>query len=412
LRSYSKPMDGNVTLTISTLAVVFSLAGMFLPMIQALFPRISLYTYYRQRTVRRLLAIIGAGLLIPAWINNLSAPPWILTGFLLFFWVASELILSPTKIIPPLDDPPALPSKDASLSDETQVLGIVVEGQPHAWPMGILIPHHIINETVHGRPVTAAYCPACRSGYVFDPVVDGQRLTFEPVSVRRRNMVMRDRETGTIWQHETGEALLGKHRGRFLEVLGGELSNWKTWRTEHPETTVCARPVGYRHPSPMGPVLERLLDHGPEHLVGPGLLGLDRRLDQHAFVAGVSIGDVAKAYPMELLQRRQIIRDQVGTHPIVIFYDKASDRVRCFLVDALSPEATLELGKNRLHERALGRAWDLSGKPMAGTTTALTPVRVQRQWWLAWSEYHPRSPIYEGGISKTAPSMPRSGPNA
>ena len=397
-----------MTLAIPILAIVFSLAGMLLPMSQALFPRISLYTYYRQRTVRRLLAIIGAGLLIPAWTNHLSTLPWILTGFLLFFWLASELILSPTKIIPPLDDPPALPGKHASLSDESQVLGIVVEGQPHAWPMGILIPHHIINETVHGKPVTAAYCPACRSGYVFDPVVDGQRLTFEPVSVRRRNMVMRDRETGTIWQHETGEALLGRYRGRILEVLGGELSNWKAWRTEHPETTACARPVGYRHPSPMGPVLERLLDHGPEHLVGPGLLGLDRRLDQHAFVAGVSIGDVARAYPMELLQRRQIIRDQVGTHPIVIFYDRASDRVRCFLVDALSPEATLELGKNRLHERALGLAWDLSGKPMAGTQGALTPVRVVRQWWLAWSEYHPRSPIYEGVLSNEVASMPRS----
>ena len=399
-------------LAISILAVGFSLAGLLLPAIQALFPRISLYTYYRQRTVRRLLAIIGAGLLVPAWINNQSTLPWIFTGFLLFCWLASELVLSPTKIIPPLDDPPALPGKDARLSDETQVLGIVVEGQPHAWPMGILIPHHIINETVHGKPVTAAYCPACRSGYVFDPVVDGQRLTFEPVSVRRRNMIMRDRETGTIWQHETGEALMGRHRGRILEVLGGELSNWKAWRTEHPETTICARPTGYRHPSPMGPVFERLLDHGPEHLVGPGLFGLDRRLGQHAFVAGVAIGDAAKAYPMELLQSRQILRDQVGTHPIVIFYDKASDRVRCFLADALSQEATLELGENRLQERALGLAWDLSGQPMAGTKTALTPVRVERQWWLAWSEYHPGNPIYEGDLSKEVLSMPRSRPNA
>jgi hypothetical protein len=100
---------------------------------------------------------------------------------------------------------------------------------------------------------------------------------------------------------------------------------------------------------------------------------------------------------MELLQSRQIIRDQVGAQPIVIFYDKASDRVRCFLVGALPQEATLELGENRLQERGLGLAWDLSGKPTAGTKTALTSVRVVRQWWLAWSEYHPRSPIYEGG---------------
>lgn len=275
-----------MTLALSILAILFSLSGLLLPPIQALFPRISLFTYYRQRAVRRLLAIVGVALIIPAWFDNPSTLTWILTGFVACLWLASELVLAPNKIIPPLDNPPALAGKDAAVPDETQVPGIVVDGRAHAWPMGILIPHHIINETVHGTPVAAAYCPACRSGYIFDPVVDGRRLTFEPVSVRRRNMVMRDRETGTIWQHETGEALMGKYRGKTLALLGGELSNWKAWRTEHPETTICVRSAGYRHPSPMGPVLEQLLDRGPEHIVGPGLSGLDRRLDQHAFSPG------------------------------------------------------------------------------------------------------------------------------
>ncbi len=192
-------------------------------MLQALFPRISLYTYYRQRLLRRILAITGLGFLIPVWILKPSTATWIVSGFVVFCWLVSELVLSPTKVIPPLDNPPALTGKDAMLPEDTQVLGVILEGRAHAWPMGILIPHHIINETVHGTPVTAAYCPACRSGYVFDPVVDGQRLTFEPVSVHRRNMIMRDRETGTIWQHETGEALMGKYRGKTLDLLGGAL---------------------------------------------------------------------------------------------------------------------------------------------------------------------------------------------
>jgi hypothetical protein len=383
-----------MTLALSLLALLFSLAGLLLPPIQALFPRISLYTYYRQRTVRRGLAILGAVLIFPAWIDNPSPLTWIITGFMLFFWLASELVLATNKLIPPLDNPPALPGKNADLPDETQVIGLVLEGQAHAWPMGILIPHHIINESVKGRPVAAAYCPACRSGYVFDPVVDGRRLTFEPVSVHRRNMIMRDRETGTIWQHETGEALMGKYRGKTLEVLGGELSNWKAWRTEHPETTVCARPKGYRHPSPLGPVFARLLDNGPKHIVGPGLSGLDRRLDQHAFIAGIAVDNHAKAYPMEVLQRRIVIRDQVGSHPVVIFYDASSDRVRCFSTGSLPLKAALEIQENRLRDPATGLAWDFSGKPTGGTKNALAPVPVQRQWWLAWSEYHPGSVIY------------------
>jgi len=372
-------------------AILFSLSGLLLPPIQALLPRISLYTYYRQRIVRRVLAMVGFVCVIPVWILGPSTSTWIVSGFIVFCWLVSELVLSPNKLIPPLDNPPAWPGKDAMLPDETQVLGIILDGQAHAWPMGILIPHHIINESVHGMPVTTAYCPACRSGYVFDPVVDGQRLTFEPVSVHRRNMIMRDRETGTIWQHETGEALMGKYQGKTLVILGGELSNWKAWRTEHPETTICVRPKGYRHPSPLGPVFERLLDHGPKHLVGPGLFGLDQRLDQHAFIAGITIGDIVKAYPMEVLQGCQIINDQVGNQSIVIFYDSSSDRVRCFSLDTLPQRTTLEIRENQLHDPVTNRSWNFSGKATAGTRDTLTPVRVQRQWWLAWSEYHPGS---------------------
>jgi len=387
-------------ITFSILAILVSLIGLLIPPIQALFPRISLYTYYRQRTVRRALAMAGIFLLIPVWIFEPSISGWIVSGFVIFIWLVSELVLVPNKVIPPIDNPPALPAKSAILPDETQVLGILLDGQAHAWPMGILTPHHIINESIHSRPVTAAYCPACRSGYIFDPVVEGQRLTFEPVSVHRRNMIMRDRETGTIWQHETGKALMGKYRGKTLEILGGELSNWRAWRTEHPETTICALPKGYRHPSPLGPVFERLLDHGPEHMVGPGLFGMDQRLEQHAFIAGIVIDEIATAYPMNILHSRLIIHDQVVKHPIVIFYDAPSDRVRCFSMDALPQGTNLEIHDNRLHDPGTGQAWDLSGKAVVGTKTALVPVRVQRQWWLAWSEYHPGSQVYAASSSK------------
>jgi hypothetical protein len=386
-----------MVITFPILAVLLSLAGLLIPPIQALFPRISLVTYTRQRLVRRALVLAGILFLIPTWFFEPFSSTWVASAFVLFFWLMSEFVLVPTKIIPPLDNPPAVPAVDAILADETQVLGIVLEGQAHAWPMGILIPHHIINESLHGKPLTAAYCPACRSGYIFDPLVEGQRLTFEPVSVRRRNMIMRDRETGTIWQHETGEALMGKYKGKTLAVLGGELSNWKTWRAEHPGTTVCVRPKGYRHPSPLGPVFERLLDHGPEHIVGPGLSGLDRRLGQHDFIAGIVIDTLATAYPLDVLKKRQVIHDQVGHRPLVIFYDAASDRVRCFSTDMLPQGTILELQPGRLVDPKTGQAWDLSGKGLTGTKSALNPLGVERKWWLAWSEYHPGSRVYTEG---------------
>jgi hypothetical protein len=383
-----------MTVLFSILAILSSLVGLLLPPIQALFPRISLFTYYRQRLVRRLLALTGLLLLIPVWILSPSLSTGILTLFFLFLWLVSEFVMTTGKLIPPLDDPPALPASLASLPAETQVMGIVLNGHAHAWPLGILIPHHIINDSIHATPVTAAYCPACRSGFVFDPIVQGQRLTFEPVSVRRRNMAMRDRETGTLWQHETGVALMGKYTGHTLPVLGGEFSNWKTWYAEHPDTTLCALPPGYRHPSPLGPIFARLLDHGPEHLVGPGLHGLDQRLPQHDFIAGIVVDGLAMAYPLELLKQLHLIHDRISDTSLVIFYDPASDRVRCFSTAALPPGTSFEFTPGLLVAPATGHSWDLSGLPLGEGFPALASLPVTREWWLAWSEYHPGTVLH------------------
>ena len=61
--------------------------------------------------------------------------------------------------------------------------------------------------------------------------VDDQRLTFEVAGVYRRNMIIRDRQTGTLWQHATGEALMGPLKGVQLRPLGGELIRWSRWKT-------------------------------------------------------------------------------------------------------------------------------------------------------------------------------------
>jgi hypothetical protein len=57
---------------------------------------------------------------------------------------------------------------------------------------------------------------------VYASEVNDQRLMFEVAGVYRRNMIIRDRQTGTLWQHATGEALMGPLKGVQLQLLGGE----------------------------------------------------------------------------------------------------------------------------------------------------------------------------------------------
>jgi hypothetical protein len=363
------------------LGILYTLTGMLLPPIQTLLVRISVFTYFRQRLVRRCFYALGLAIVLLSMAFGIDTFSWVSLALVGFFILMGELVLVPSKLIPPLDNPAARSVQPADLPAEALVIGVSLGGLSHAYPLSLLIPHHILNDTLGGKPLAVTYCPACRSGYIFDPVVKGTRLTFEPVTIRHRNMVMRDRETGSAWQHETGTCLIGPNQDEVLQLLNSETVNWKTWVHEHPDTTVASLPEKYRHPSPLAPVFEKLLDHGPEHLVGPGLHKPDHRLDMHEFVIGILVDGMSKAYPLKTLVAKQIITDTLGGVPLVLVYEPDADRVRAFRrsdIDNVAPQCPLE---------ELARL-------IADNKDKFEPIPVARQWWLAWSEYHPGTGLY------------------
>ncbi|HUV29413.1 MAG TPA: hypothetical protein VMW34_18795 [Anaerolineales bacterium] len=49
----------------------------------------------------------------------------------------------------------------------------------------------------------------------------------------RRNMVVRDEGTGTLWQHTTGKAAAGPLKAQQLEILNGALLPQSAWKAQH-----------------------------------------------------------------------------------------------------------------------------------------------------------------------------------
>ena len=355
-------------LTLGIAGMLLAWIAVFLPPMQALFPKISIFFYYKQLLVRRLFYLAGAVLVILSMLFGLGIFTYIALLVVILFMIMTEFLMVPNKVIPPLDHSISKIIKPGDLSGEALLIGIEMGGLSRAYPFSLLTPHHIINDSLGEIPVAATYCPACRSGYIYNPVVRGRRLTFEPVTVRRRNMVMKDRETGSVWQHENGLCLMGEFKGEQLGILPSEMCNWSAWLSEHPDTTVCFPPEGYRHPSPLGFFFEKFLDHGPEHVVGPGITKLDKRLGQHDFIIGIIVSGIPKAYPLACLVEQGTIKDRVAGVSVILLYDKKADRVKAFA------------GK---------------GQGSNEDVTQLEPIPVVRQWWLAWSEYHPGSDIFE-----------------
>ncbi len=61
--------------------------------------------------------------------------------------------------------------------------------------------------------------------------------------LRKRNLVMWDEETNSLWSQITGEALYGKSKGKRLDMLPAVFVSMQTWAKMHPKTKVLDMPT-------------------------------------------------------------------------------------------------------------------------------------------------------------------------
>jgi hypothetical protein len=70
--------------------------------------------------------------------------------------------------IPSIDNPRFDTAETTPFSSDELVIGVVVNGEAKAYPLGIMNWHEIVNDTVGGTNLTVSYCPLCDTIVVFD----------------------------------------------------------------------------------------------------------------------------------------------------------------------------------------------------------------------------------------------------
>ncbi len=227
--------------------------------------------------------------------------------------------------------------------------------------------------------------------------VNGQRLIFQVAGVYRRNMIIRDRQTGTLWQHATGEALLGPLKGAQLQPLGGELTRWSKWKEMNPHTSLAVEPIPEHGRFP-GLIprnrLEYLLETFSTNYAASGFV-TDNRLPMHEEIVGVSLAGVDKAYPLVVIRNQGVIHDRIGENTIAIVYDADADHVNAF--NCLVSDKIIELAPANGALSSLDgmMRWTWMGNPLTANTPPLQKLQIERQWWLGWVEFHPTSEVYQ-----------------
>ena len=132
-----------------------------------------------------------------------------------------------------------------------------------------------------------------------------------------RSLVMVDSETESLWSHILGEAMAGPLEGAELPLLPGLMTDWKTWRTRHPETTVVT--------------LSRTSGNYLTQFYA----------DPARFVIGVASGKDSKYWPFDELQKSQVVNDTFPENrPVVVLFDAATSTA--FLYERRLDKETLE----------------------------------------------------------------------
>jgi hypothetical protein len=222
--------------------------------------------------------------------------------------------------IPSIDNPEFVSVADTRswLPSDAEGIGVTIDGTSRFYPYAILVWHEIVNDQINDKPLTVTYCPLCKTGIVFDPVVNGERFEFG-VSGKlwQSNMLMYDRtqnpENESYWSQVLGKAVVGPLAGTELEVMPSTITRLSQWQEAHPDTKVLARPENSRRNYNRDPY-EGYYDSSR---VSFGAEFDDERLDPKRLVYGIKVGDQFKAYPADNLPTGTTT-DTVGTTTVTI----------------------------------------------------------------------------------------------
>ena len=266
--------------------------------------------------------------------------------------------------------------------------GIELGGEARAYPVSILIVPHVVNDRVGGERVLVTFCLACYTALAFEPAIDGRALTFQIWGVYRGASVLRDDQTGTLWSHLTGEALVGPMAGSRLSQLPGEMAPIGAWLDRHPDST--ALDLGTTN-------VFRAFRPG-ELPVKPwwfATMGdVDERLPLRKIVVGVEANGSSRAYVLDAAAGSPTaILDEVGGVPIALLgapgawpvaYDRRID----------GEVANLRAERGGIVDET-GTSWTADGRalagPRAGSSLRFVPSLVSE--WYAWAAHHPDTDV-------------------
>ncbi len=242
----------------------------------------------------------------------------------------------PRDGIPALNNPKFISASkgDRFLGKHDKVLAIEYNGVAKAYPIRILNWHEVVNDDFNGKPLLVTWCPLCMSGIAYDPQNAGARLIFGVSGkVYKSNLLMYDRETGSLWSQMLQKAVTGPLAGAALKMIPVEHTTWKYWRAQHPDTLVLSPDTGFKRDDYGLDPYTKYVEQGQpvflssQHSKAAKEDGKAAKENIYPMepVLGLTVGGIHKAYPFSVLKKKPAqFADEVGDKTVLIHFDRKS----------------------------------------------------------------------------------------
>jgi len=336
------------------------------------------YFLYKWRWIFRGLfaAMIFIGLFRSQWKRKwlLFFPFAILAAVIYmtnFVMAADHMFYQPEKVL-------MVSSTENKVDQNRLVIGVANNGETKAYPIQFLGYHHQVQDTVGGKPMIITYCTVCRTGRVYQPLVNGKLEKFRLVGMDHFNAMFEDETTKSWWRQVTGEAITGKLKGQQLPEVFSTQTSLADWLDLNPKSLIMQADESFIKSYDSTFKFES--GTSKSKLTGTDSLSWKDK----SWIIGVKTGKESKAYDWNQLKKEKLIQDKIGSTTVLIVLSK--NEKSFFAFERPSENASFSLnGDTLLFNNYKLR---LDGKGI-DTTFSLKPLPATQEFWHSWQAFNP-----------------------
>jgi uncharacterized protein DUF3179 len=258
------------------------------------------------------------------------------------------------------------------------VIGVKINDEAKAYPIRFLGYHHQVQDTIGGKPVMITYCTVCRTGRVFEPVVNGKFEKFRLVGMDHFNAMFEDVTTKSWWRQVTGEAITGKLKGQQLPEVYSTQTSLAKWLQLNPNSLIMQADSAFINSYDTTGRYEA--GKSKSRLTGTDSLSWKDK----SWVIGVKTGTGKKAYDWNKLKSERIIQDKIENTPVLIVLSGDDKSFFAFERPTENSRFSLSndiLGCDNHHFRIDGKGLD--------TSFSLKPLHASQEFWHSWRTFYP-----------------------